>query len=87
MVLRGRAWSAMGAVVLVGTVLAGCTSGGGAAGPPGRASAGTAGGAAPLLTEAQAKGVFDRYALEKAAAVEKGDTEAVAAVEGGRLLE
>ncbi|MFJ7272507.1 hypothetical protein ACIQV3_38755 [Streptomyces sp. NPDC099050] len=71
----------------MGTVLAGCTSGGGAAGPPGRASAGTAGGAAPLLTEAQAKGVFDGYVLEKAAAVEKGDTEAVAAVEGGRLLE
>lgn len=60
MVLRGRAWSATGAVVMVGTVMAGCAGGGGAAGSPGRSSAGTAGGAAPLLTEAQAKLVFDR---------------------------
>ncbi|WP_327252518.1 hypothetical protein [Streptomyces sp. NBC_01244] len=45
---------------MVGTVMAGCAGGGGAAGSPGRSSAGTAGGAAPLLTEAQAKLVFDR---------------------------
>ncbi|MFF3210832.1 hypothetical protein ACFYYB_09210 [Streptomyces sp. NPDC002886] len=80
----------MGAVVLAGTVMAGCTGGGGAGGAvgsPGPSSAGTAAGAAPLLTEARAKEVFDRYVLENAAADAKGDTEALARVEGGRLLE
>lgn len=86
MVMRGRAWSVMGAVVLGGAVVAGCTGGGAAAGSPGRAAGGAAD-AAPVLTEAQAKEVFERYVLEKAAAGEKGDIEAVAKVEGGRLLE
>ncbi|MCX4778063.1 hypothetical protein [Streptomyces sp. NBC_01264] len=70
----------------MGTVVAGCTSGGGAVGSPGRSSPGTEA-AAPLLTEAQAKEVFDRYVLENAAADAKGDPEALARVEGGRLLE
>lgn len=60
---------------------------GGAAGSPGRSSAGTAGGAVPLLTEAQAAEVFEKYVQENAAADEKGDAEAIARVEGGRLLE
>lgn len=91
MVLRGRAWNAMGAAVLAGTVVAGCTGGGvgGAAGSPGPASGSTATGAAPApaLTEAQAKEVFERYLREKSAAAGKGDVEAIAKVEGGRQLE
>ncbi|MFE4259882.1 hypothetical protein [Streptomyces sp. NPDC056883] len=40
-----------------------------------------------MLTEAQAKEVFEKYVQENAAADAKGDAEAIARVEGGRLLE
>ncbi|MFZ3497348.1 hypothetical protein ACODT5_29680 [Streptomyces sp. 5.8] len=84
-----HAWSTMGAAVLAGTVMAGCTGGGGAAESPGRASgsAATDAAPAPALTQAQAKDVFERYLLAKGAAAEKGDVEAMAKVEGGRQLE
>ncbi|MEU7606018.1 hypothetical protein AB0B44_34720, partial [Streptomyces sp. NPDC041003] len=41
----------------------------------------------PGISEAQAKEVFERYVRENSAADESGDTEAIARVEGGRLLE
>ncbi|MEU7728035.1 hypothetical protein AB0B78_22765 [Streptomyces sp. NPDC040724] len=41
----------------------------------------------PGISEAQAKEVFERYVRENSAADESGDTEAIARVEGGLLLE
>lgn len=87
MVMFRHAWRAMGVVVLIGTAMAGCTAGRGAGSSPGRPSGSASGGPVQALTRAQAEEVFETYVRENAAADEKGDTEAVARVEGGRLLE
>ncbi|MFI1060543.1 hypothetical protein ACH4TC_01460 [Streptomyces spororaveus] len=42
---------------------------------------------APALSQSEAQKVFERYVQENAASDAKGDTEAIATVEGGRLLE
>ncbi|MEF9881129.1 hypothetical protein [Streptomyces sp. P9-A4] len=81
----------LGALALLGAVLVGCTSGGGAdgttGGTPGSTSGSASSGAEPVLTEALARQVFEKYVRENAAADAKGDLEATARIEGGRLLE
>ncbi|MFG2295734.1 hypothetical protein [Streptomyces sp. NPDC048603] len=87
MVVHGRVWNAAGAFVLLGAVLTGCSAGDGTGGPRTRPSGGAPARVVPVLTEAQAREVFERYVRENAAADEKGDTEAASRIEGGRLLE
>ncbi len=93
MIVRRQAWRAVGAAALLAMATANCTVGSGSASSgPAPASSGSASGsstavAVPALTEAQAQEIFERYVRENAAADEKGDTEAIAHVEGGQLLE